>query len=58
MWTYTAKNYSTVTDYVMAARFLATEGVKATIKGMTLTTDATPVQVSEAAKAGYAKWGF
>lgn len=58
MFTYTPKNMSLATDFVMAARYLATTGTKAKLKGGKLITAASPAQVSQAIKDGYAKFGF
>jgi len=53
MWTYTARNQSLVTDFRVAAKYLANHGVKAVVKGQTLKTDADPMLVSKAIRNGF-----
>jgi hypothetical protein len=58
MFTYTAKSYSLAADFRHAAKELAAKGMKATVKGMVLKTEAEPAQVGQAIKAAYAKYAY
>jgi hypothetical protein len=58
MFAYTAKSFSLAHDFRHAMRILASKNVKASMRGMTMRTTATPDEVRTAITEAYKAYGY